>query len=194
MAVFIDEGAILEKLIAWEKSPKGQATLNNKLNSYIIHNVERTEAGSRVLTRRKMIELADKLVRMLRDSASAAALPPSVMADFATIKRGRVTPKGDGSFEVEINFNADLSRPSLQPHSYGGVDNIIAIFNNGYPRDAGRAEAISHVMGEWHGKQVTALGSRPGLYFMQDAVNSFNSMYGAQYDIYAELDAVYDEE
>lgn len=194
MSATVNMGSIMGKLRAWESSPKGQKALQDKLHAYIIRNVEKTQAGSRVLTRHKMIELADILVKAVRNNASSASLPPSVASHFSSLKRGPVTEKADGSFEVEINFMDDMSRESLQPYSYGGVRNIVAIFNNGYPHNGQSPEAIASVTGEWHGKQTSALGSRPGLYFMQRAVNEFNSLYGEQYNIYAELDAVYDQE
>ena len=192
--IVINEASVMDKLYAWEKSAAGQEKLKKKLNYYIIHNIERTQAGSRVLTRRKMIELGDKLVTALRNSAQSSDIPSSVAAHFGSLHRGAVTPKADGGFEIEINFTDDLGRESLQPEDYGGVRNIVAIFNNGYPHNGTSPEAISSVYGLWHGEPTAALGSRPGLYFMQWAVNDFNSTYGAQYDVYAELDAVYDSE
>lgn len=189
----INHSSIEKKLKAWEKSPAGQQKMRKKINNYVLNNVERTDAGSMVLTRRKMIELADKLVEAIQNSAAGAGLPSSVLDAVNSLKRGRVEMSEDG-FKIELTFTGDLSRESLQPETYGGIDNIIAIFNNGYPQDAGRAEAISHVAGYWHGEYTTALGSRPGLYFLQRAVNDFNTTYGAQYNIWAELDAVYDSE
>lgn len=95
---------------------------------------------------------------------------------------------------MEINFTDDLTRESLEPARYGGVKNIIAIFNNGYPSDKSRSEAISHVSGLWHGEYTTALDSRQGLYFLQDAVNDFNLNYGMPLGMFAEVGAVYDSE
>lgn len=189
----IDLDAVRKKVKVWEYSNEGQHTLQKKVNNYILHNVERTQAGAKVLTRRQMIEYADKLVNSIRATANSYGLPESVAAHFDSLKRGRCELQPDGSFAIEINFTDDLSRASLEPERYGGVRNIIAIFNSGYPRDRSRSEAISHVSGWWHGTYTTALGSRPGLYFLQDAVNDFNTTYGIPNGMYAELDAIYDE-
>ena len=190
----INYDSILDKVYAYADSSKGQERMQKKINNYMLHNIKRTKAGSRVITYRDMIEAGDKLVQHIRSSAQSYDLPPSVAAHFDSLKRGRVERQPDGSYTMEINFTDDLTRESLEPARYGGVRNIVAIFNNGYPSDGGRSEAISHVSGWWHGKYTTALGSRQGLYFMQDAVNDFNLNYGLSLGMYAEVGAVYDGE
>lgn len=190
----IDMASIEKKVRAWEKSAAGQDRIRKKVNGYVLRNVDKTEAGSVVVTRKKMIELADKLVETVRNNAAGAGLPESVMSAVESLHRGAVTVNPDGGFQIEMNFTGDLSRPSLEPNKYGDLENIIVIFNNGYPQSAGRAEAISHVAGYWHGEYTHALGSRPGLYFLQSAVNDFNATYGSQYNIFAELGDPYDSE
>ncbi len=190
----LDLNSVRKKIQKWEHSTNGQEKIQKRVNYYILNNVEKTQAGSKVLTRRKIIESADKLVELVRKSAQSSNLPASVAAHFDSLKRSRVKLQHDGSFSVEINFTDDLTRESLQPEKYDGVRNIIAIFNNGYPSDRGRSEAISYVTGYWHGKETVALAFRPGLYFLQDAVNDFNLNYGMPLGMYAELGAVYDSE
>lgn len=190
----INMGSILDKLYAWERSDKGQKRIQSTVNKYVRNNVRKTEAGSRVLTESDMKEAAKKLVQTIRNTALGCNLPASVAAHFGSLKVGKLQRQPDGSYIIEINFTDDLTRESLQPEKYGGVRNIIAIFNNGYPSDRGRSEAISHVSGWWHGKETTALEFRQGLYFMQDAVNDFNLNYGMPLGMYAEVGAVYDSE
>ena len=189
----INLDSVRHKVRVWENSTQGQDRIQKKVKNYILNNVERTEAGSRVLTRHQMIEYADKLVALIRSTANSYGLPESVAAHFDALKRGKCVLMPDGSFQIEIMFTGDLSRASLEPETYGGVKNIIAIFNNGYPQDRSRSEAISHVTGWWNGKETRALGYRPGLYFLQSAVNDFNTTYGIPLGMYAELDAIYDE-
>lgn len=190
----INMGSILDKLYAWERSDKGQKKIQSTVDRYVRSNVRRTEAGGRVVTENDMKKAANKLVQTIRSTAIGCNLPPSVAAHFGSLKVGKLQRQPDGSYIIEINFTDDLTRGSLQPEKYGGVRNIIAIFNNGYPSDGGRSEAISHVFGWWHGKETAALGSRQGLYFMQDAVNNFNMNYGMPLGMYAEVGAVYDSE
>lgn len=190
----INMDSILDKLYTWERSDKGQKKIQSTVNKYVRNNVRKTKAGSRVLTENDMIEAAKKLVQTIRDTAHGCNLPLSVDAHFDSLRVGKLQRKPDGSYIIEINFFDDLTRESLQPEKYGGVRNIIAIFNNGYPSDMGRSEAISYVSGLWHGKETTALEFRPGLYFMQDAVNDFNLNYGMPLGMYAEVGVVYDSE
>lgn len=190
----INMDSILDKIYAWERSDKGQKKIQGTVNKYVRTNVQRTQAGSRVLTERDMKTAANKLVQTIRDTALGCDLPASVAAHFGSLKAGKIQRQPDGSYIIEINFTDDLTRESLQPEKYGGVRNIIAIFNNGYPSDGGRSEAISYVTGWWHGKETRALEFRQGLYFMQDAVNDFNLNYGMPLGMYAEVGAVYDSE
>ena len=188
----IDYNSVEQKVQAWAQSPAGKKKINQKINEYKRKNVERTEAGSVVLTDWRLRWLADQLVTMIRNYATSSDIPASVSSHFTSLRRGRLQKGPDGSRSIEINFGDDLSRESLQPQTYGGVNNIIAIFNNGYPSDAGRSAAISHVTGVWHGVEIHALGYRPGLHFMQQAVADFNAAYGAQYGVTVELAEVYE--
>lgn len=190
----VNMDSILDKLYAWERSDKGQKKIQGTVNKYIRNNVRKTQAGSRVLTEKDMKDAANKLVQTIRDTALGCNLPQSVAAHFGSLKAGKLQRQPDGSYIIEINFTDDLTRESLQPEKYGGVRNIIAIFNNGYPSDRGRSEAISYVTGWWHGKETRALEFRQGLYFMQDAVNDFNLNYGMPLGMYAEVGEVYDSE
>lgn len=186
--------SVLDKLYAWERSSKGQKKIQSTVNKYVRNNVRKTKAGSRVLTESDMKEAANKLVQTIRNTALGCSLPASVAAHFGSLKVGKLQRQVNGSYIIEINFTDDLSRESLQPEKYGGVRNIIAIFNNGYPSDRGRSEAISYVKGWWHGNETRALEFRQGLYFMQDAVNDFNLNYGIPLGMYAEVGEVYDSE
>lgn len=190
----INMDSILDKVYAWERSDKGQKKIQGTVNKYVRNNVSRTKAGSRVVTQRDMLDAARKLVQTIKDTAHGCDLPTSVLAHFDSLSIGKLQSQADDSYTIEINFTDDLTRESLQPEKYGGVRNIIAIFNNGYPADRSRSEAISHVAGYWHGKETVALEFRPGLYFLQDAVNDFNMNYGMPLGMYAELGAVYDSE
>lgn len=190
----INMDSILDKVYAWERSDKGQKKIQGTVNKYVRNNVSRTKAGSRVVTQRDMLDAARKLVQTIKDTAHGCDLPTSVLAHFDSLSIGKLQRQADDSYTIEINFTDDLTRESLQPEKYGGVRNIIAIFNNGYPADRSRSEAISHVAGYWHGKETVALEFRPGLYFLQDAVNDFNLNYGMPLGMYAELGAVYDSE
>lgn len=89
---------------------------------------------------------------------------------------------GAGGYSVEIRFKQeDVSRPSLYPEGYpDGAYNIVALLNRGY-------HASDYVYGEWKrgkdqrgpGAYVYSMKDREGLWYIQSAVEKFNSLYGA---------------
>ena len=189
----INIDAILGKVDDWKRTDKGQRRMKSTIDKYARTNVAKTDAGSPILTRKAMNDYGNKLIKAIRDTALSCDLPESVAAHFSSLKRGKTTILPDGSYVMEISFTDDLTRPSLQPADYGGVHNIIAIFNNGYPEDSSRSEAIASVSGWWHGRYTHALGSRQGLHFMQTAVDDFNQTYGSKFGIHATVAEVYSE-
>lgn len=189
----INIDSILGKVDDWKTSPKGQKRMKSTIDKYVRTNVSKTQAGSPVLTRKAMADYGDKLIQAIQNTALSCDLPASVAAHFSSLKRGKTTILPDGSYAMEISFTDDLTRESLEPARYGGARNIIAIFNNGYPADAGRSVAISNVYGWWHSEYIHALGSRPGLHFMQSAVDDFNQTYGSQFGIHATVGEIYSE-
>lgn len=93
----------------------------------------------------------------------------------------------NGQYQIDIIFPSDaIRRDSLYSDEYNGVDNIIALFNNGY-------KASNPVYGYWNTakKRVRSTVSRPSLSFMQEAINEFNSTYGNQYACRAKLGEQY---
>lgn len=111
-------------------------------------------------------------------------------------------PKTIGDYcEVDMFFAGDLSRRSLDPDHYNDVENIVALFNNGYV-------ASDYVYGEWNSSYPTPdadeeMGTvrhglvrsriyRPAKYFMQHAVSEFNAKY-AKYGIMADIADIYKE-
>lgn len=189
----INLGSVLAKVDDWEESDKGRKRMKKTLDNYVRNNVGKTQAGSPVLTRKAMIDYGNKLIQAIQNTALSCDLPDSVAAHFSSLKRGKTTILPDGSYVMEISFTDDITRESLEPQRYGGVRNIVAIFNNGYPADAGRSEAISNVYGWWHGNYIHALGARQGLHFMQTAVDDFNQTYGSQFGIHATVGEIYSE-
>ena len=189
----INLGSVLAKVDDWEESDKGRKRMKKTLDNYVRNNVGKTQAGSPVLTRKAMIDYGNKLIQAIQNTALSCDLPDSVAAHFSSLKRGKTTILPDGSYVMEISFTDDLTRESLEPQRYCGVRNIVAIFNNGYPADAGRSEAISNVYGWWHGNYIHALGARQGLHFMQTAVDYFNQTYGSQFGIHATVGEIYSE-
>lgn len=186
----INVASITAKLKKWETSKNGAKALSDKVSEYVISNKSTTSAGYKVITMRDMENMSKLLIRTMK--ANASLLPDSVAAHFSSLVSTAPKKMKDGRYQIEISFADDLSRPSLEPGKYGGVDNIVAIFNNGYPRNSGRVKAIENVSGFWHGEYIHAKGSRPALNFMQASVDEFNAKYGALYDVIVTLNPVYE--
>lgn len=186
----INESSILAKIKEFERSSAGQKKMRTAYNQMVRSgSKKKTSGGSEIVTEQKAIELANRLAESIKATAASTGMSQSVLDDVNSITVGEVKMMPDGSFSAELNFTADRFRPSLRPDKYDGIDNIVALFNNGYPYTA----AKYHVIGEWHGqKGVRGQPKRTGLHFMNTAVNDFNSTYGAKYNVFAELSGEYE--
>ena len=189
----INYASIEKKIMDYAKSDKGQKRMTSTLKKYVNTNVDKTDAGSTVINKKRMRAAAKALVNYVKTAAQSSGVADSVLADISTLKASEPKYVGGTTWEVELSFGGDLSRPSLEPETYGGVTNIIALFNNGYPKDAGRSAAIAHVSGYWHGEFVNARPSREALHFMQQAVIEFNTKYAQTHNTYVTLDAIYEQ-
>lgn len=186
----IGAGDIMSKLSAYAKTAEGQKKMDDKIRSYRkgsdphVKSTGKTYGGGEIMTEREMIDAAADFVSMLRTAAASAGLPDSVMEHVESFTFATPYFAPDGSASLEIYMSEAPGRASLYPKKYDGVDNIVAIFNNGYT-------AQDHVYGKWHGKYVSSLDKRQGSFFMQKAVDAFMAKYGSEFDVSIELDPVY---
>lgn len=136
-------------------------------------------------------------------TAASYDLPESVMKHIAGMSSENYIQTKDG-FEIPLYFAGDLHRDSLENDlGYGGINNIVALFNNGYT-------ASNHVYGWWNGHTSTGESvtrsnggdnfawvrskiERPALRFIQQAISDFNGNYGAEYDVTAVAAEIYEE-
>ena len=140
-----------------------------------------------------MIWLADKLISCLVNTAKGYGLPPSVIKHFESLEYTKPhlvsmykSIEYSSSIYFEDALRGLLHRDSLYPDKYEGVDNIVAVFNNGY--DAG-----NHVWGIWVPAPEDSAGwghdaiyaasktHRDGLHFIQQAIDDFNGNFGYYY-------------
>lgn len=204
----IDMSSIMKKVGAYAKSPDGIKRQTAVLDKYRKEGVRKTGTGDRVITTTDMEDAAAKLALMITNAARSYAgmsgsggIPPSVMSLIETLDYTKPMEMSDGSYVVNLYFClADrdaLYRPSLLD-TYGGIDNIIALFNSGY-------NASDYVYGYWDNHQYTgewnilrqnpfsdfayirSRKERDGLYFMQSGVDDFNGNYGSYYGANAVL-------
>lgn len=201
---YLNMDAVMAKVRAFASSDAGQKMMDARLAEYRSGNVSRTAAGDRVLGEDDMYEAASKMIQVLRSTARDFGLAPSVLALFDTLDHSRIIKFPNGTSEIFIYFTGDTHRESLYPEGYeGGVDNIVALLNNGY-------HASGYVYGWWDGHQDYAGGhtdlrnagmessvwirSRKdfdGYHFIQQAVQDFNGNYGSDYNVTAVAGAAY---
>lgn len=194
----INIGAIMSKVDAFSKTPEGKRRIKERLETYRRDGRSTTAAGGKIVTESMMAEAADKMIACLQNAARScgvqesdtreSVMPGSVMDHFDSLKHSEPVRQPDGSYSVAIYFEDNLHRDSLQPDRYGGVDNIVAVLNNGYDYNP----KIWYVEGEWHGAQVHAKPERIGLRFIQQAVSDFNTNYGSKYGATAFEGAAYE--
>lgn len=196
--------AIMGKVSAYAKSPEGKARMKKHIQEYRENGVNETAAGDKLLTDSTIREAAVKFIEILKKTADGCDLPESVMAHINGLHSGSILKTKNG-YEVPLYFSGDLHRDSLENdrREYGGIDNIVALFNNGQ-------HAQNYVYGRWYGHSLTSgdgvlrSGSqgdfawvkskkeREGLRFIQRAITDFNAKYGSYYNVTVVAGSDYD--
>lgn len=166
----IGANEVMKMLNSFVASSQGKQAIQAEIDAGNL--ICRTEADA--------VEAAVALEGALRSSAGSCDLPGSVMSHIDSARHGPPVLRPDGSGYITISLGGDLSRQSLDPGSYYGIDNIVALFNNGY-------SARDYVFGEWHGRETASMIQRPGLHFLETAVDDFNSSYGTKINATARL-------
>lgn len=186
----ISASALMGKVEAYAKTPAGKKKMSDKIASYRtggdphVSSTGKTYGGGDIMTIDQMIDAAKDFIAILKRSASSENLPHSVMEHVESFRFTTPYILPDGSASMEIYMSDAPGRASLYPEKYVGVDNIVAIFNNGYTAD-------NKVYGHWHGKYISSLDKRQGSFFMQKAVDEFMAKYGSKYDVTVSLDPLY---
>lgn len=194
----INMASIMKKVDAYSKSNEGKIRMKNCIKNYSDNGITKTEAGDRIMSEKDMHLAAAKMIDVLIKTARSYDLPASIMEHFEGLSASKIYEMPDGSSTIYIYFGGDLHRESLYSEGYDGVDNIIAVLNNGY-------NAKGYVYGWWEGHEPTednayrsgwtGSGStdayirsrkdREGLQFIQQAVQDFNGNYGSDYNVVA---------
>lgn len=178
--------SILKQAEAAMNTPQRKAESKNIANKYIISG---GTLGNRKALK-PISQAGEKFIEVLKSKIQEHAgsdYSSGELGDTAVSAASNLTastPYQDGNaFTIDINFEGNLYRSSLAPDKYGGVDNIVALLNNGY--DAGK-----YVYGIWKGHEglyteetIRSLPNRAGAHFIQEAVEEFNSTYGAEYGV-----------
>lgn len=209
----INIDSIMSKVSAYAQSSAGKEKMNKRIQQYVSSGVKQTAAGDKILTEDKMWEAVSKFLYVMRVTAAEYGLPESVMEHINGLESAGQIRKTPDGYEIALYFEGDLHRDSLEDGSdyyggkYGGytgegINNIIALFNNG-------AHAKNYAYGWWNGHKATGDGvlrsgvgtdfawvrskkEREPLHFIQQAVQDFNANYGADYGVTAIAGTAYE--
>ena len=193
---------ILRKAKAHMNSSHMQKQLQTKIDKYMLGQVSISMAKSTMGGHPPLPPdfAAAKFIEVLRNEiASHAAseggggfsngsLGSTAVAALQALKHGEPYSVGNGQYKIQVWFENDLSRESLAPDKYDGVENIAALLNSGYT--AGHA-----VYGIWKGhgdERRASLVERDGAHFIEQAIRDFMGNYASEYGVIdIEVDDVY---
>lgn len=181
--MIINTGVIAEKINSYVKSTSGKKKIYEKLQSMDKENTDIAKS------------LAGLLGEYIAYTAEEYELPRSVINLVTQIEYSVgtvVKKKNERAVEIGMHFTGDLYRMSLSKEdgrtTGDGIDNIIALFNNGYT-------ARKSVKGIWHGHEelgtINSVKHRDPTNFLQDAINDFINDYAGEYNITVSLSPKY---
>ena len=194
----ISESSIMKRLQSYANTSAGQKRMKSYI-AYVQDSGKKLASGEVVVGVRQMSEMANDLADMIR-----RRLPASISDIGNSIRVSPPIKTSDGGYQVVLRFDpALLRRDSLENDlGYDGIDNIVALFNNGY-------HARNYVYGWWNGHRPTGESlyrsgtvfgdyawvrsekEREALEFMQDAVSEFYAKYGRKCSVVVELGSDY---
>ena len=196
----ISESAIMGKLQAYANTSIGKRRMKDCLQA-ARDSGKPLASGEQVVGKKQMLEMATALVEMVRKR-----LPAPITDVGETLSVSEPIRHPDGSYEVILSFDSNaLHRDSLENElGYEGIDNIVALFNNGY-------HAKNYVYGWWNGHRpsgesvyrsgttgdyawVRSEKEREALQFMQEAEAEFNAVYASKYGVVVQLGSDYTKE
>lgn len=190
----INMASILKKAEEYMETPEMQKKVEEKIDSIVLGEISFYFGGhntNKVLGQTIDIKLAaDKFIEVLineiiamaaTDSSSIASggLGPTAIEALTKLVKGRPYKIGKNRYKIEISFSEDLSRESLSPEDYEGVQNIAALLNKGY-------NASHSVYGVWkgHGDNPRfSLKHREGSHFIENAIQNFMGNYAYEFGV-----------
>lgn len=198
----INMSSIMSKVGAYSRSVSGKLRMKECIQKYAAEGKNRTAAGSNVMTEADMIEASGRMIQFIQQEAQMCDLPQSVLNHLYNLDVSDPIKMPDGTTMMYIYFSGNLHRDALEnDEGYIGIDNVVALFNNGSPEDGHTPE---YIYGYWNGHKptgeaLTGLRStyedkfawvrskreRAELHFIQNAIENFNSKYGNKYNVVA---------
>lgn len=169
----INMDSILAKAKAHMGSSAGQSKVNTVVSKVMLGNIRLQSGG----TAHTPEEAASKFIEVLRSSINSAGLSEGAIGAVSNIEHGSAHSIGNNTYIIGVYFVGDMTRPSLDEAKYGGINDIVALFNNG----------VNHTMrpvhGLWHGRETWSRTVIPGTHFIEQAVADFMGNYASEYNV-----------
>lgn len=178
----INMESILAKAKACTETSQFQRKIEQKADTLITTGGAASTPGGRMVTISGMSMAAAKFIEVLKGEIEGSDI---AISNAISLEHGSPQKVGTNKYQIEVWFSNNLHRESLVPDRYGGIDNIVALFNNGY-------SAGNTVYGIWHGKEIASLTERTGIHFIESAVRNYMANYASEYGVIdIEIDGVY---
>ena len=165
----VNKNSISSKLKTYMNSSNGR----NKI-AETVEETTRFQNGETIHTPE---ETALKFITVLKKSINSSGLSENAIKAISDIKYQLLYKTNNHAFVIRIYFSGDMSRPSLDKETYGNINDIAVLFNNG----------VDHVMnpvkGMWHGKETWSRTVIPGAHFIEQAITDFINNYASEYNV-----------
>lgn len=165
--------SILAKAKACTSTAQFQKKIEQKADALITSGGIYDTIGGRKVTISGMEMAAGKFIEVLQNEIAGSDI---AISSAISLDHGAPQKVGTNRYQIDVWFTNNMHRDSLVPGKYGGVDNIVALFNNGY-------SAGNSVYGIWHGEQIASLTERTGIHFIESAVRNYMANYASEYGV-----------
>lgn len=185
----VNWSSIMNKAKTCMKSPEKKKEIQKQVDGFIISGLGFKTIGSNGNRINNVKVAAERFVEILKECINECRgydfangnLGDTAIDALNEIEIGSIEESGGKNcYTIPISFTTDRHRDSLVPSKYGGIDDIVALLNNGYPRDG---HTMGTVFGIWHGADTASLTDRQGAYFIESAVHKFMSSEAKKYGV-----------
>lgn len=173
MALVVNMDSILSKAKNYVSSSKGQKEFN-QIKSDIIKGVRKPGSGQSVHTPE---EAAEKFIEVLRQEIASSGISENAISAINELSASAATEIGEDVYTIKVSFSGDLSRSSLCPDRYDGIQDLAVLLNDGVDH------TMNRVYGMWHGNYIGSRTVISGAGFMEAAVNAFMGSYADEYNV-----------
>lgn len=193
----INISSILEKAAKATKTASFKKSIDQVVDRIMTEgSATNIGSGGNVVTISGVSMAASKFIEVLQNEIQSHAgsdfgsgeLGPTAIDALVRLDHGEPTKIGRNKYQIAVWFSEDLSRESLCPNQYDGIDNIAALLNSGY-------SARHRVYGVWsnHGSdRQPSLADRAGTQFIENAIREYMANYASEYGVVdIEVDEIY---